>query len=131
MANATLASVFRFKNDSRSWKKLNNSEIYFKLQSAFWGKKIEDDAQRWRGSQPAMEDDDDNDIGPGCYVLDLNIELKCSKLWVRKDYIRIYDYCTMRHEEGPRYVKQRARSVVITGQPGVGVSFLTSLLCTL
>jgi hypothetical protein len=94
-------------------------------------KKIEDDAQRWRGSQPAMEDDVDNDIGPGCYVLDLNIELKCSKLWVRKDYIRIYDYCTMRHEEGPRYVKQRARSVVITGQPGVGVSFLTSLLCTL
>lgn len=131
MANATLASVFRFKTIPARGKSSTAVKYTLSYNQRSGEKKFEDDAQRWRGSQPAMEDDDDNDIGPGCYVLDLNIELKCSKLWVRKDYIRIYDYCTMRHEEGPRYVKQRARSVVITGQPGVGVSFLTSLLCTL
>jgi hypothetical protein len=120
MANATLASVFCNKSDSQSWKKLKRGHEFSNLRLAFWGKKVEDDARQWRESQSAVEDDDDNDIGPGCYVLNLDLELRCSKMWVRKDYIRIYDYCTRRHEEGPRYGREKARSVVITGQPGVG-----------
>jgi hypothetical protein len=123
MAGATLASVFIEKNDSSSWDKLKSSHKYSKLRSAFWGKRIEDDAQRWRESHPAVEDDEDDDIGPGCYALDLGIcHLKCSKLWVRKDYIRIYDHCATRHETGPQESEEDARSVVITGQPGVGKS---------
>jgi hypothetical protein len=45
-----------------------------------------------------------------------------SKLWIRKDYLRIYDFCESRCE----YVGSklpRAPSVVITGQPGVGEYF--------
>jgi hypothetical protein len=68
-----------------------------------------------------MEVDRTNDIGPECYGLDPGIDLKNSELWVRQDYIRIYDYCSKRHEEGPTSVTKMPRSVVITGQPGVGV----------
>jgi hypothetical protein len=37
----------------------------------------------------------------------------------------IYDYCSKRHEEGPSSATEMARSVVITGQPGICV-FLSS-----
>jgi hypothetical protein len=120
MSLGTIASVFIEKRDS-SWHKLKRSHRYYKLQSTFWGKRIEDDAQRWRESHPDVKDDDDNDIGPDCYALDLGVpRLKSSKLWVRNDYVRLYDYCTTRHGTGPQEAGEDARSVVITGQPGVG-----------
>jgi hypothetical protein len=34
----------------------------------------------------------ENDIIPGCYILDLGIHFEFSKIWIRADYIRIYDY---------------------------------------
>ncbi len=68
-----------------------------------------------------MKDDNDDDIGPDCHFLDLDINLKRTKPRVRRDYIRIYDYCTKRHIEGPTSATKIARSVVISGQPGVGV----------
>ena len=76
-----------------------------------------------------MEVDRTTDIGPECYGLDLGIELRHSELWVRQDYIRIYDYCSERYEEGPTCVSDTPRSVVITGQPGVGVFFSSGFLC--
>ena len=36
------------------------------------------------------EEDDDDEISPDCYVLDLGMALGCSKFWIRKDYIRLY-----------------------------------------
>ena len=35
-----------------------------------------------------LETDTDDDIIPGCYLLDIGIGV--SKLWIRADYIRIY-----------------------------------------
>ena len=72
--------------------------------------------------QSVVEDDDINDIGPGCYiyVLDLGFELKYSHMWVRKDYNRIYEYCTRWHEDGhagPR-CEVVARSVRQPGEKG-------------
>src|ERR1700677_4880757 len=37
---------------------------------------------------------DDGEVGPGCYILDLRIPEIHSKVWVRKEYIRLYDYCS-------------------------------------
>jgi hypothetical protein len=131
----TLASLFHLRSASASWSKLEDDHLLSRLRSTFWGKKIEEEAKEWRELQPTVEVDPTNDIGPECYGLDLVIKpIKCSELWVRQDYIRIYDYCSKRYEEGPSSVGQKARSVVITGQPGVGV-FLSSVascdLCTL
>jgi hypothetical protein len=64
MVDATLASVSGDRRYSKSWKKLEDRHRFSKLRSAFW------------------RDDDNNDIGPGYYVLDLGIGLKYSKMWV-------------------------------------------------
>ncbi|KAH9054177.1 hypothetical protein EDB87DRAFT_1689495 [Lactarius vividus] len=69
------------------------------------------------------EDKDEGDeIGPGCYILDLGTpDLRRSKLWIRKEYIRLYEYCNKYLES--RRTEQVAPSVVITGQPGIGKSY--------
>jgi hypothetical protein len=123
---ANLDSIFADASDSAPWSKLKDSHVLSQLRSKFWGKRIQEEAEEWRKSHPTVTVDEDNDIGRDCYMLDLGIELERSKLWVRQDYIRIYDYCSKRHEEGPSSATETARSVAITGQPGVGV-FLSSI----
>jgi len=119
---SALASLFKpHSNAWASWSKLVDSDDFSQLRSKFWGKKIEDEARDWRTSHPEVKDDEEDDIFPGCYALNLGIELTVEKLWVRQDYIRIYQYCEMRYAAGLTSVTQNARSVVITGQPGIGV----------
>jgi hypothetical protein len=123
----TLASVFLFEGASASWSKLEEDHGLSQLCSKYWGKDIEHDAKHWRKSHSSVRINRAVDIGPKCFGLDLGVNIRCSKMWVRQDYLRIYDYCsTRRHEEGPSSATERARSVVITGQPGVGV-FLSSV----
>jgi hypothetical protein len=122
----TLASVLHRKGPSASLSKLEEGHRFSQLCSKYWGKVIEHDAKQWRKSHSSVKVNHTVEIGPKCFGLDLGINLKCSKMWVRQDYIRIYDYCSERHEAGPSSATERARSVVITGQPGVGV-FLSSL----
>ena len=125
MANATptLASIFR--GDLTSWSKLVDSHRFSELRSNFRGNEIEHEAEQWRESHSAVENDPTNDIGASCFGLDLEINLRHSKLWVREDYIRLYDYCTQWYERHPRSEASLAPAVVITGQPGVGM-FLSS-----
>ena len=112
-----LASVFFDRGAAALWSKLKDDDPLSRLCSKYWGEIIEDEAEQWRRSHSTV-DDPTNDIGPGCYVLDLGIKfLYPSKLWVRQDYIRIYDYC---REEAPTATED-SRSVVITGQPGIGM----------
>jgi hypothetical protein len=127
---STLASVFMDQSDPHSWPKLKNDHRLARLRSKFWGKKIEDEAKEWRDLQPTVTVKPTNGIGPDCYGLDLGIKLRGAKLWVRQDYIRIYDYCSKRSEEGLSYQTEMVRSVVIIGQPGIGV-FLSLVSCAL
>ncbi len=123
-ASPTLASVISKNGDLDLWSKLRDDDDLSQLCLKFWGEKIEDESRKWRKWRelhPAVKDNVDNDIGEDCYALNLGIELACAELWVRKDYKRIYDYCVEKHAEGPTFAKETARSVVITGQPGVGV----------
>jgi hypothetical protein len=120
-----LDSVFSNRGAAALWSKLEDDNPSSQLCFKYWGKMIEHDAEQWRKSNPTV-DDPTHDIGPGCYALDLCIDLPCSTLWVRQDYIRIYDHCSTRHAEGPSSAGEIPRSVVITGQPGIGV-FLSLL----
>jgi hypothetical protein len=113
---AHLTSVFLDGSSSASWTRLNDDHRFSRLRSKYWGKRIEEEARE----RPTVEADLTNDIGPDCFGLDLGIRFKPPRLWVRQDYVRIYDYCSQRHEEGPSDDTEMARSVVITGQPGVG-----------
>ena len=115
---ATLASAFALESAWDSWTKLEDHDPLSQLHFKYWGKKIEEET---RELQPTI--DRTNDIGPQSYGLNLDIKLRNSRLLVRQDYIRIYDYCKQR-EECPAGVEWMPRSVVITGHPGVG-----ALLC--
>jgi hypothetical protein len=122
----TLDSVFWKRGASALWSKLEDDDPLSRLCSKFWGENIQDEAEQWCKSH-STADDPTNDIGPGCYVLDLDIDkLTHSKLWVRQDYIRIYDFCTTQHAELPSSARVDPRSMVITGQPGVG-AFLSAV----
>ena len=46
-------------------------------------------------------------------------EIEFKKIRVRPDYIRMYDYCNEHYQKAARR-NERAPSVVITGQPGIG-----------
>jgi hypothetical protein len=127
----TLASVFRLEGASASWSKLQEDHGLSQLCSNYWGKGIEHDAKQWHKSHSSVRVNPTVEIGPECFGLDLGVNVKGSKMWVRQDYIRIYDYCSRRHEEGPSSVTARARSVMITGQPGVGVFLSSVAACAL
>jgi len=120
--DSPLASLFEPHSYAwTSWSKLRDNHEFSKLRSKFWGKEIEEEARQWRISHPDVKDDDDDDISSGCYALHLELKFIVAKLWVRQDYIRIYEYCNGRYTKSLTSVLPNARSVVITGQPGVGV----------
>jgi hypothetical protein len=125
------ASVFQAydRKGPASWSKLDDIHPYSQLHSKYWGKGIEDEAEEWVKSHPIVYDPT-NDIGPGCFVLDFGIEYyHPSRLWVRQDYIRMYNYCC---DKAPPVKALHPCSVVITGQPGIGgfkfLSFVGSLI---
>ncbi|EDR06022.1 uncharacterized protein LACBIDRAFT_294749 [Laccaria bicolor S238N-H82] len=65
--------------------------------------------------------DPDDDIIPGCYMLDINIDgLKYSKLWIRAEYIRVFNSVNAYYDEPTS--TPGAPCVVVTGQPGIGKS---------
>ena len=63
--------------------------------------------------------DPDDDIISGCYMLDIDIKgLRLSKLWIRAEYIRVFNSINAFYDEPP--LIPRAPCVVVTGQPGIG-----------
>jgi hypothetical protein len=133
---STLASVFKlkYKNSVLSWfeSKLGECYPYSQLHAKCWGKSMAIDEQEWRNSQDAIDSDPESETGPGCYPLDFQLDLWGSRLWIRKDYIRMYDFCNQWYGEvtskDSRGNDKEAPSVVISGQSGIGkVVFLITV----
>lgn len=112
------------------WYKFQNRYFLAKLHAKWWSKSILDEEEEWRrqkkstvtsghvfDSNADRMDVDDNEFGRGCYVLDIGIErIPLQKIWVRADYVQIYDLCNEKYQEA----QDQAPCVVIPGQPGVG-----------
>ena len=67
-----------------------------KLHTKFWDKSIDEDRSKWENEQRGVGvpmEAEGSDVGPGCFILDINIDSALSGLWVRQDYIRLYDGC--------------------------------------
>ncbi|KAH9051432.1 hypothetical protein EDB87DRAFT_1687260 [Lactarius vividus] len=96
---------------------LHDTHALAQLHRKFWRRGMQGRPEN--KSVNVNEDKDEGDeIGPGCYILDLGIpDLRRSKLWIHKEYIRLYEYCNKYLES--RRNEQVAPSVVITGQPGI------------
>src|SRR5579863_4166254 len=95
---STLESVFILESDANSWTKLEGYRLLSRVHAKFWRKDMTEEAQEWRRSHP-VKDDGYDDIVPGCYALDFGMEdLERSKLWVRNNYLQIYDYCNTHYD---------------------------------
>jgi hypothetical protein len=136
-SGSDFASVVHVPKRLTQWPKLGENEPLTLLHANFWGKSMAVEEQEWRRAQspdPSMSGDDpvedvnesmdegldtdtDDDIIPGCYLLDIGIGV--SKIWVRADYIRIYDFLEA-HYMKPAAPSFQAPAAVIAGQPGVG-----------
>ena len=113
--------IFQDGEPEVPWTKLRASSPCSELHAKFWGVDIHEDEVKWLQTQPKERFMyiDEGDVAPSCFALNLGIRYFCgSKLWVREDYIRIYDECKKYYE--PQDEAEAARSVVITGQPGIG-----------
>jgi len=131
-SSSTLASVFKSEYENSvpsSWSssKLEDYYPYSQLHAKYWGKSMAIEEQEWRNSQDAMEvdsSDPESETGPGCYPLDFQLDIWGSRLWIRKDYIQLYDFCTQWYGEvtskGSRLTNMEAPTVVITGPSGIG-----------
>ncbi len=109
------------------WPRLHNTHALARLHRKFWGQSMQGEPENkslnvdW--DEDAEEDEEDG-IGPGCYILDLGIpDIGRSKLWIRREYIRLYKYYNEYLES--RRKEQVPPSVVITGQPGIGERFVS------
>ena len=70
--------------------------------------------------------DPDDDIIPGCYMLDIGIDGLMSKLWIRAEYIRAFNFVNAYYDKPSSIL--RAPCVVVTGHPGIG-EFIASSDC--
>ena len=102
---------------------------------------MEDEEQQWRDAQPPMpvegsglggdgpmdvdtseEEDLDDDLIKGCYTLEIGIKhLRIPRVWIRAEYIRIYNAPEAYYQKRPS-ISNQAPAAVITGQPGIGGS---------
>jgi hypothetical protein len=72
-----------------------------------------------------------DDYIEGCRVLDINIEGIESSIWVRAEYIRIFDHIAELHRDltSSKRIDERSYCVIITGQRGIGEFNLTESIC--
>ena len=112
------------------WTRILDSE-FAQLHARFWGADFQEEEKKWRETQskdPPMnvdvdnetaEEDEEDETGPGCFILRLP-EMADEEIWIRQEYIRVYDFC----KEYLKFCRtnglRKPPSVVVTGQPGIG-----------
>src|SRR5258708_3747539 len=128
------------------WFELTNSNKAAQLHRKFWRKSMVSEEAEWRetrkpvgddpgdgevnpmdeqekgkGKEEEEEEEEEEEFGPGCYILNIDIDnLPHPKIWIRAEYIRIYDRCSAHYESCLSQPNRNvAPSVVITGQPGI------------
>ena len=102
------------------WPKLKSNQDLSMFHAKYWGKDILEDKRKWLETQNGGHRMD-TDEAPANFALYFNIDgLNAPSVWVREDYMLLYDEC-MAYFNRPR-VKSNVMppSVVITGQPGIG-----------
>jgi hypothetical protein len=114
------------------WTRILDSTSFAQLHAKFWGADLQEEETRWRKTQSedvpmnvdvdneTAEEEDDDETGPGCYILRLPDIAGANAIWIRQEYIRVYNFC----EEYLKFCRtnllQEPPSVVVTGQPGIG-----------
>lgn len=118
-----------------SVRKLYDDQALQRVHIKYWGKCVEDEVEKWwttpesyiitgRGLEATSNEDeetDDDEVGldPNCCVLTIDTPLHMRrKIWVREEYVRMYDCFEARHQEF--ITRDHSTVTVLTGQPGIG-----------
>ncbi|KAH9034854.1 hypothetical protein EDB85DRAFT_963313 [Lactarius pseudohatsudake] len=116
------SAIIRDRPQSAKVTPLPYSHPLVQLHRKFWLQSLLDVPENESTNIDKDEGDDEGDeTGPGCYILNLGIPDIWPELLVRKEYIRLYEFCDKylgSHCDDPS-----PPSVVITGQPGIGKSY--------
>ncbi|KAF9518021.1 hypothetical protein BS47DRAFT_426737 [Hydnum rufescens UP504] len=120
---SSLASVL--DRPRKTWDKVPDHEPLALFHHKFWAKSMEPERE-WHNvrSKTGEVEDEDEDVLPGCYYLNIDIKGLWPKgLCIRPDYVRIYDAL---HRDYPLPMDMdligQTPCAVITGQPGIGKS---------
>lgn len=142
--DSSLSSIV--PTDLDPWRRLRKTELLARLHAKFWHRSMEAEAREWRETQledglgpmdvdvdkqPGNNDikvteREDNEIDTDCYILQIDIP-GLEQLWIRKEFIQLYNCCDdyLKSDRQDR----KPRSVVITGQPGIGECFTSWSYC--
>jgi hypothetical protein len=100
------ADVFEDGHPMIPWIQLSSNHKFSTILAKFWGKDMR--AHRM-----------DTDETPANFAFSFDIKpVKASNVWVREDYVLLYDECTAFFANAESF--SEPPSVVITGQPGIG-----------
>jgi hypothetical protein len=86
------------------------------FHAKFWG--VEEEGRLRDNMEVEDSTADDHEISPRCYVLDIGIRGLEDKIWVRAEYIKMFEYAEKFYAE--ILPKPMSPCLVITGQPGIG-----------
>jgi hypothetical protein len=114
------------------WTRLLDSESFAQLHAKSWGAHMQEEERKWRENQSedvpmnvnvdneTAEEEDEDETGPGCYILKFPAMADMNPIWIRKEYIRAYDFCEKYLVFCRNNPLHQPPSVVVTGQPGIG-----------
>jgi hypothetical protein len=113
--------LFRDGQPKKPWIKLEADEIFSMLQAEFWGKDILEEKRKWQETQTeAHQMDTDEALANFAFPFDME-SADVSNVWVREDYVLLYDECTTFFADPDnKKFRRRPPTIVITGQPGIG-----------
>lgn len=99
----------------------------------------EEDDEAKAKAKAKEEDEEEDEEGEGkvedyikgCYALDINIEGIEGSIWVRAEYVRIFDHIAQLHDDltQSKRIDKRSYCVILTGQPGIGEFNLAEFIC--
>ena len=91
----------------------------------FWGKDLHEEKRQWQekqtGGNPMNMNANQSDILLANFPLYFGDNWNTSGMWVRGDYVLLYDYCTTYFNQPKVRTSVMPPSVAITGQPGIGM----------
>ena len=84
---SSLDAVVSIPEHAEKWPRLDDNKPLAQLHTKFWGTSMAEEEEAWRAKQQPtfrLNESKDDDIGPGCYVLDINNKaIGIQRLWVR------------------------------------------------
>ena len=114
---SSYAHVF-LEQPENPWPKLKNTFLSV-FHAQYWGKDIREDKREWLETQNGGHRMD-VDKAPANFALYFDIEGLNSNMWVREDYVLLYDHCTTYFNRPNVRSFSKPPSVIITGQSGIG-----------